>query len=269
MYDALVQWNGESFRADGLSNVAIPCESTQEAFYVCEHTHTYFSTTPPLPKFRSRPRNAPSYYSSTLRWLLFVGTSFWYFCRLATKCKFCTRKLLARPFTISVQITNYAKYALNQNTEKCIVPNNCHPKVNFLNNPLDSIHVTSCMSIVFILIFTMHTHSHSHTAFVQLSVASPHLATCATVYLSRVPTRGSPSLHILVPGAEYVCVLGLQLFCTLQVTTQQTLAQTYNLAHILKYWNNFSYNWRDSCMIGWENICTDISLRLHRIWYNM
>ena len=41
MYDALVQWNGESFRADGLSNVAIPCESTQEAFYVSECTRNY------------------------------------------------------------------------------------------------------------------------------------------------------------------------------------------------------------------------------------
>ena len=89
-----------------------------------------------------------------------------------------------------------------------------------------------------------YTHTYTVTAFVQLSVASAHLAACAPVYLCRVPTGGSPSLHILVPGAQHVHLSGLQLFCTLQVNTQQTLAQTYNLAHILKYRNNFSYNWR-------------------------
>ena len=78
-------------------------------------------------------------------------------------------------------------------------------------------------------------HTHTHTAFVQLSIASAHLAAHSPVYLGRVPTCGSPSLHLLVPGSEYVRLSGLQLFCTVQVTTQQTLAQTYNLAHILKY----------------------------------
>ena len=80
-----------------------------------------------------------------------------------------------------------------------------------------------------------HTHTCTATAFVQLSVAGAHLAARATVHLCRVSTGGSPSLHILVPGPQHVHLPGLQLFCTLQVTAQQTLAQTYNLAHILKY----------------------------------
>lgn len=32
--DAIVQWNGESFKAEGLHNVAIPCDSSQECFYL-------------------------------------------------------------------------------------------------------------------------------------------------------------------------------------------------------------------------------------------
>lgn len=34
VHDVVVQWNGESFRAEGLRNVAIPCDSSQECFYV-------------------------------------------------------------------------------------------------------------------------------------------------------------------------------------------------------------------------------------------
>ena len=30
-----VQWNGEFFKAEGPQNVAIPCDSSQECFYVC------------------------------------------------------------------------------------------------------------------------------------------------------------------------------------------------------------------------------------------
>ncbi len=33
-YDAVVQWNGESFKGEGVFNVAIPCDSSQEFFYV-------------------------------------------------------------------------------------------------------------------------------------------------------------------------------------------------------------------------------------------
>ena len=39
VYDAVVQCNGESFRAEGLSNVAIPCDSSQECFYVRKLKH--------------------------------------------------------------------------------------------------------------------------------------------------------------------------------------------------------------------------------------
>ena len=34
VHDVVVQWNGESFRAEGPRNVAIPCDSSQECFYV-------------------------------------------------------------------------------------------------------------------------------------------------------------------------------------------------------------------------------------------
>lgn len=34
LHDMVVQWNGESFRAEGPRNVAIPCDSSQECFYV-------------------------------------------------------------------------------------------------------------------------------------------------------------------------------------------------------------------------------------------
>ena len=33
-YDVVVQWNGESFKGEGLQNVVIPCDSSQECFYV-------------------------------------------------------------------------------------------------------------------------------------------------------------------------------------------------------------------------------------------
>ena len=35
LHGMIVQWNGESFRAEGPQNVAIPCVSSQECFYVC------------------------------------------------------------------------------------------------------------------------------------------------------------------------------------------------------------------------------------------
>ena len=33
-YEAVVQWNGESFKGEGPQNVSIPCDSSQECFYV-------------------------------------------------------------------------------------------------------------------------------------------------------------------------------------------------------------------------------------------
>ena len=33
-HEAIVQWQGESFRAEGLQNVSIPCDSSHEIFYV-------------------------------------------------------------------------------------------------------------------------------------------------------------------------------------------------------------------------------------------
>ena len=35
-YNNVVQWNGESFKGEGVFNVAIPCDSSQEFFYVCK-----------------------------------------------------------------------------------------------------------------------------------------------------------------------------------------------------------------------------------------
>lgn len=37
LHDGIVQWNGESFKAEGPQNVAIPCDSSQECFYVRSH----------------------------------------------------------------------------------------------------------------------------------------------------------------------------------------------------------------------------------------
>ena len=34
-YDAVVEWNTEYFKGEGLQNVAVPCDSSQECFYVC------------------------------------------------------------------------------------------------------------------------------------------------------------------------------------------------------------------------------------------
>lgn len=40
-YETVVQWNGESFKGEGVFNMAIPCDSSQEFFYVslipCNH----------------------------------------------------------------------------------------------------------------------------------------------------------------------------------------------------------------------------------------
>lgn len=35
-YMSVVQWNNESFKGEGLYNIAIPCDSSQELFYVRE-----------------------------------------------------------------------------------------------------------------------------------------------------------------------------------------------------------------------------------------
>ena len=34
MGDSVVEWNTEYFKGEGLQNVAIPCDSAQECFYV-------------------------------------------------------------------------------------------------------------------------------------------------------------------------------------------------------------------------------------------
>lgn len=33
-YDTVVEWNTEHFKGEGLQNVAVPCDSSQECFYV-------------------------------------------------------------------------------------------------------------------------------------------------------------------------------------------------------------------------------------------
>ena len=38
--DAVVQWNGESFKGEGPQNVSIPCNSSQEFFYVRSQCYT-------------------------------------------------------------------------------------------------------------------------------------------------------------------------------------------------------------------------------------
>ena len=34
--DSIVEWNADCFKGEGLQNVAVPCDSSQECFYVCQ-----------------------------------------------------------------------------------------------------------------------------------------------------------------------------------------------------------------------------------------
>lgn len=43
-YDSVVQWNGESFKGEGLQNVAVPCNSSQECFFLLFHSRLHVHT---------------------------------------------------------------------------------------------------------------------------------------------------------------------------------------------------------------------------------
>ena len=58
-------------------------------------------------------------------------------------------------------------------------------------------------------------------------MASPN-----AVHLGHIPNSRSASFRILVSDSEHVRVSHFQLFCTVQTAPQQTLAQTYYLAHM-------------------------------------
>ena len=68
-YDVVVQWNGESFKGEGLQNVAIPCDSSQECFYVSYLTVLYMW----------QPRSSHNYTTHTHSSVVLVQRSEFYF----------------------------------------------------------------------------------------------------------------------------------------------------------------------------------------------
>lgn len=178
--ETVVQWNGESFKGDGPQNVSIPCNTSQEFFYVSSSASQYIQHYCMDLTHQAELPGGGSCHS------LKKGASY----------------------------TSHISLPASS-----VFPPYLSPSPSL---PLFSFPV--CLPL---------SPSLPLSDLFQLSPQHSHMATCHAVCSHCLPNGCSLSLGVLVPDAQHVRTLVLQLLHILRFTVQQTTMSADRVDYVI------------------------------------